>query len=68
MQSQFDKSYYKGFSIQPHLQLQVHNNKEPAYTSNKVPRVLVHIRILESKAMVLKPESVLKKYGHQLKK
>jgi putative endonuclease len=65
IQSQFDKSYYKGFSTNPLHRLQQHNNKESAYTSTKTPWLLVHIEIFVSKTDALKREKVLKKYSHQ---
>ena len=65
IQSQFDKTYYKGFSIHPILRLQQHNNKETKYTSHKIPWVLVYIEILETKTLALKREKALKKYSHQ---
>ena len=65
IQSQVDKSYYKGFSTQPLVRLQEHNNQESAYTSHKIPWLLVHIELFESKTLALKREKALKKYSHQ---
>ena len=65
IQSQFDKTYYKGFSIHPILRLQQHNNKETKYTSHKIPWVLLYIKILGTKTLALKREKALKKYSHQ---
>ena len=64
IQSQADNSYYKGYSTDPLLRLEQHNNKESAYTSAKTPWRLVYIEILDSKTEALKRERVLKKYSH----
>ena len=63
IQSQKDKSFYKGFSTNPLVRLAQHNNKEAAYTSYKVPWALVHIEIYDNKPVALKREKVLKKYS-----
>jgi len=63
IQSQKDKSFYKGFSTNPLIRLAQHNNKEAAYTSYKVPWALVHIEIYDNKPVALKREKVLKKYS-----
>jgi putative endonuclease len=65
IQSQADKSYYKGYSTDPLIRLEQHNNKESAYTSSKTPWKLVYIEILDNKTAALKRERVLKRYSHQ---
>jgi len=65
IQSSRDASYYKGFSENPHLRLQRHNNGESTYTRTKIPWTLVYLEELEDKTAALKREKVLKKYSHQ---
>jgi len=61
IQSQFDGSYYKGYSEHPLLRLIQHNNKECNYTSHKTPWTLVYIEEIESKTAALIREKNLKK-------
>lgn len=65
IQSELDNSYYKGFSTQPILRLQQHNNKESTYTAGKTPWKLIHLEIFDDKTAALRREKVLKKYSHQ---
>ena len=63
--SLLDGSYYKGFTEDPLVRLQAHNNKESTYTSSKVPWTLVYIEIFESKREALIREKAVKKYGYE---
>ena len=65
IQSEIDKSFYKGFSTDPMLRLKRHNNKESNYTSRKVPWQLVYLEIYLEKAIALKREKAIKHYSHQ---
>ena len=65
IQSEKDRTFYKGFTMQPLLRLAQHNNKESQYTSHKVPWKIIHLEILATKSEALKREKVLKKYSHQ---
>lgn len=64
IQSLADKSYYKGFTENPILRIQRHNNGESTYTSAKCPWVLVYVEIFETKKEALKREIRIKKYSH----
>ena len=65
LQSDADQSYYKGFTEDPMLRLQRHNNGESSYTRNKIPWKLVYLEIKDSKRDALIREKSLKKYRHQ---
>ena len=62
IRSSIDKSYYRGFSENPLLRLQQHNNGESKYTSGKMPWQLVFIQSFNVKSDALKREQALKKY------
>jgi putative endonuclease len=64
IQSEIDKSYYKGYSEQPKIRLLQHNNGESRYTANKRPWQLVYVEECNSKREALIREKVLKKYSH----
>ena len=64
IQSQVDKSYYKGFSENPPKRLLQHNNGDCIYTSRKTPWALVFVEELSTKREALIREKVLKKYAH----
>ncbi|MBX2888726.1 MAG: GIY-YIG nuclease family protein [Ferruginibacter sp.] len=61
IQSQKDKSFYKGFSENPLARLQQHNNGEAHYTSFKRPWKLVYVEEMKSKRLALIREKNLKK-------
>ena len=63
IQSQIDGSYYKGFSENPLLRLEFHNQGKSPYTSKKMPWVLVGILIFDTKKAALIKEKKIKKYG-----
>jgi putative endonuclease len=65
IQSKKDGSFYKGFSLQPLMRLQQHNNHESRYTSGKTPWQLFHLEIFDNKTAALKREKALKKYSHE---
>jgi putative endonuclease len=63
IQSLQDASYYKGYSEQPLLRLQQHNNRESTYTASKIPWTLVFIQSYPTKREALIREKGLKKYS-----
>ena len=65
IRSDFDHSYYKGFSERPFDRLIEHNSGTSNYTSNKIPWQLVYVEELVSKREALIREKALKKYSHQ---
>jgi putative endonuclease len=64
IQSQKDRSYYKGFTENPPLRVERHNNRESHYTSAKIPWTLVYVEELETKKLALIREKSLKKYSN----
>jgi putative endonuclease len=65
IQSLKDGSYYKGFTEEPVMRLQRHNNGESNYTRTKMPWKYVYIEQLSSKRDGLIREKILKKYSHE---
>ena len=61
IQSSIDGSFYKGFTEDPLLRLQRHNNGETASTRHLCPWTLVYVEELLSKTEALKREKLLKK-------
>ena len=61
LKSDFDGSFYKGYTTQPLIRLQQHNNKESEYTSTKVPWSLIYVEELPTKREALIRERNLKK-------
>lgn len=64
LQSMVDGSYYKGFSEQPFIRLEQHNNRECRFTSNKTPWKLVFIQSYSTKREALIREKKIKKYDN----
>ncbi len=64
IQSNIDKSYYKGFSENPFKRLLQHNEGESKYTSLKRPWQLVYVESFTTKTGALIREKALKKYSH----
>lgn len=60
-----DQSYYKGFTENPIIRLERHNNGESKYTKDKLPWDLVYLECFEQKKDALIREKRLKKYSHQ---
>ncbi|HQS04829.1 MAG: hypothetical protein B7X86_03925 [Sphingobacteriales bacterium 17-39-43] len=65
LKSLSDQSYYKGFTENPIIRLEQHNNAESKYTSSKIPWKLVYLECFEQKKDALIREKRLKKYSHQ---
>ena len=61
IQSQKDGSYYKGFSENPSLRLNRHNNGETLSTKYLIPWILIYVEELPSKRDALIRERNLKK-------
>jgi putative endonuclease len=57
-----DNSFYKGYSQNPYLRLQFHNNGASKYTSSKIPWKLVAVLAFENKKDALVKERKIKKY------
>jgi putative endonuclease len=64
LQSEIDKTYYKGFTENPIKRLFQHNAGEMNYTSRKTPWILVGLYEFETKKEALIAEKKLKKYDH----
>lgn len=64
IKSQVDNSYYKGYTEDPMLRLQRHNNGESQYTRKKTPWQLIYLQELPTKREALIREKALKKYSH----
>ena len=61
LQSDFDNSFYKGFTENPVNRLQQHNDGEMKYTSKKLPWKIVYVELFEKKRDALIRERNLKK-------
>lgn len=61
LQSELDRSYYKGFTLNPIIRLAQHNAGEMKYTSTKMPWQLVYVEQFENKRDALIRERNLKK-------
>ncbi|RZK64224.1 MAG: GIY-YIG nuclease family protein [Pedobacter sp.] len=64
IQSELDRSYYKGFSEDPFERLLQHNAGLSRYTSGKIPWKIVYIEELPTKRDTLIREKAIKKYSH----
>jgi putative endonuclease len=64
IQSQVDKTYYKGFSENPVTRFLQHNSGESQYTSSRMPWQLVYVEKSLTKREALIREKALKKYSH----
>jgi putative endonuclease len=65
LQSAVDGSFYKGFSENPNIRLQQHNNGQSGYTSAKMPWMIVFVEEFATKKDALIREKSLKKYSHE---
>ena len=65
LQSLSDFSFYRGYTEDPIVRLQRHNNGESEYTSRKVPWKLVHLEYYASKREALIREKSLKTYSQR---
>ena len=65
IQSQVDRSFYKGFSTQPFTRFVQHNNQEATYTSSKAPWNPVAIFEFNTKSEALIFEKKIKKYDQK---
>ena len=61
LESLKDGTFYKGYTSEPLLRLQQHNNKASQYTSTKTPWKLVYVEELPSKRDALIREKNMKK-------
>ena len=61
LQSQFDNSFYIGYSQDVNKRLLQHNNGESKYTAGKRPWQLVYFETYHSKTDALKREKFLKR-------
>ena len=61
LKSDKDGTFYKGYTTQPLIRFQQHNDKESEYTSTKVPWTLVYVEELPTKREALIRERNLKK-------
>jgi len=53
--------YYKGYTTEPKLRLDEHNNDKSRYTAGKGPWTLVYLQKMKDKTSALKREKQLKK-------
>jgi putative endonuclease len=63
IQSEKDGSFYKGYSENPLLRLQNHNEGKSTYTAKKCTWNLVALFAFETKTEALQKEKKLKKYN-----
>ena len=63
IQSEFDKSFYKGFTEHPLKRLTEHNNKDSKYTSTKTPWRLIYVEGFNTKREAIIREKALKKFS-----
>ncbi|MCA1758517.1 MAG: GIY-YIG nuclease family protein [Bacteroidales bacterium] len=61
LESEFDESFYIGYSSNLEQRLQYHNSGKSRYTSKKMPWKLVHTENFETRSEALKREKFLKK-------
>jgi putative endonuclease len=61
LQSEADGSFYKGYTLNPQVRLQQHNNGETSSTRSLVPWKLVHVEEWDNKRDALIREKNLKK-------
>lgn len=65
LRSAKDGTYYKGFTENPLLRLERHNNSESTYTRNKIPWEMVYLEAKDLRKEALIREKSLKKYSNQ---
>ncbi len=63
IKSDFDGTFYKGFSTDPLKRLFAHNNAESQFTSSKIPWSLVAVFVFDNKKSALIFERKIKKYS-----
>ncbi len=66
LQSDYDSTYYIGYTPTPLKRLKEHNSSESGYTSRKQPWKLVYLEINEDKTTAIKREKYLKKQKNKL--
>ena len=65
LESNVDGEYYKGFSENPFLRLEQHNNGEVTFTATKRPWKLVFLERFDSKRAALIRERQIKKWNRK---
>ena len=65
IQSEVDGSYYKGFTENPELRLERHNNGETVSTRHKCPWKLVFLQLFATKKEALIRERSIKSFNRQ---
>ena len=65
LESNVDGDYYKGFSENPFLRLEQHNNGEVNFTATKRPWSLVFLEKFDSKREALIRERQIKKWNRK---
>ena len=65
LQSDFDKSYYIGYTSDLQRRIAEHNSGQTRYTSKKKPWQLVYLEEFSDKSQAMKREKFLKKQKNQ---
>ncbi len=60
LQSQKDSSYYNGYTSNPTIRLEKHNNAKTGYTARKQPWTLLYTEAFENKSEAIKRERLIK--------
>ena len=55
--------YYKGYTTQPEIRLNQHNNNESKFTSNRGPWDMIYLEKFNTKKEALVAEKKIKAYG-----
>lgn len=63
LQSEFDNTFYKGYTQNIEKRILQHNNGESRYTSNKRPWKLVYLEELSSKKDAIIRERQIKRFN-----
>ncbi|MFP2995760.1 GIY-YIG nuclease family protein [Spongiivirga sp. MCCC 1A20706] len=61
IQSEIDKSYYVGYTVDLETRLDKHNAGNSQYTSKKIPWVLVYFEEFQTKSDAIKREKFIKR-------